>query len=852
MRYGLFRARVDYVRSVLGFMKPFAVKRKKTSSSSPMTMIRHYLLVTMRNLMRHKSFAFINVTGLALGMTCCLFIYLWIRDERSIDNFHAHGDRLFNVYQSITAENRTEGSYSTIIQFDSLGREIPIADIGHVAPEVEAIAFYATGYELPWGHPETLQVGERIHKWNGARANENFLTMFSYPVIAGDAATALKDLSGMAISRKLAEVYFDTPENAIGKSMRYENIFDFVVNAVFEDVTPQSTRQFDFLLNWESQMTRLPWASPVANTSVLLKEGADKHAVETKLNRLLQSRLDPNAPYTVELGLQPYRDKYLTGQFENGRPHGGRIEYIGIYTYAAFFILVIACINFMNLATARSIKRAKEVGVRKVVGSSRSALIAQFFGESFTLSVFALLFSGLLVYVLLPGFNLFTGKNISISFASPQTYLMVAGLVIFTGLVAGSYPALFLSSLKPAGILKGALRFTKSSVWLRKGLAVFQFVISIVLLVATIVITQQTQFLQHTNIGYDRNNLVYISVEGVLATQRGYDVFKERALKLPGVAMVDRASETPHAMSFVVDRAEDGKSETADDSDAIRWEGKTHGTATGFKPMSVGFDFLSIMDLKIVDGRGFSREFATDSADAFMINEEAVKHMGLKDPIGKWVQAWNKKGHIIGILKDYNTHSLREPILPLIVDVKEYENFGVIIVRTEPGKAKLALEGLGHIYKEINPAFAFAYQFLDEEYNKLYQSEQVVTQLSNVFAVVAIIISCLGLLGLVIFSAEQRTKEFGIRKVLGASVQDIVGLLSQDFIKLVIISFCIAAPLSGYFMHVWLQQFAYKIELSWWIFVLSGCVALLIALLTISYEAIQSATTNPVKSLKTE
>lgn len=851
---GLFKAKIDYIRNVIGFLKPFAMRRKKTYTlrTSSMNMIKHYLLMAFRNLVRHKAFGAINIVGLALGMTCCIFIYLWIEDEKSMDNFHVNGDHLFNVYQTITAEGRVEGSYNTPIQYDSLGRIIPIADIGQVAPEVKSISFFATGYELPWGHPETLQVGDRIHKWNGARANENFLTMFSYPVIAGDAATALRGLNSMAISKKLAAVYFGSPENAIGKSIRYENSADFVVNAVFENLPNQSTQQFEFLLNWESQMTRLPWASPVALTTLQLVDGADVRNVEAKLNRLMQSRMDPQAPFKIQLGLQPFRDQYLIAQFVNGKPAGGRIQYVNIFTAVALFILVIACINFMNLATARSIRRAKEVGVRKAVGSSRVGLIGQFFGESMVFSFIALLLSIVLVYCLLPAFNLFTGKSIALPFHSVRTVLGLLSLIVVTGFVSGSYPALFLSSLKPAGILKGALRFSKTSIFFRKGLASFQFAISIALLIGTIVMTRQTQFISNANIGYDRENLIYISIEGVLSGQQGYERFKHELTKIPGVLMVDRATETPHAMTFIVDLAEDGKTETADDSDAINWEGKVNGSHAGFKPMSVGFDFIPTLNLKVAEGRGFSRQFSTDSADAFMVNEEAVKQMGMKDPIGKWVSAWNKKGHIVGVLKNYNTHSLHETIKPLIVDVKEYENFGVVMVRLEAGKTKETLTEIGKVYKDINPSYAFSYQFLDEEYDKLYRSEQVVSKLSSAFAVLAIIISCLGLLGLVMFSAEQRTKEFGIRKVLGASVRNIVGLLSQDFLKLVIISFCVAAPLAGYIMHQWLQNFAYKIELSWWIFALAGVVALLIALLTIAYQAIQSATTNPVKSLKVE
>lgn len=598
-------------------------------------------------------------------------------------------------------------------------------------------------------------------------------------------------------------------------------------------------------------MTRLDWASGNVLTTLQLHEGADAKSVEAKINRFVQTQLDKNEPFKIELGLQPYRDQYLVANFVNGKPSGGRIEYIRIFSGVAIFILVIACINFMNLSTARSVKRAKEVGVRKVIGSTRGSLIGQFFGESIVLSFLALLLSLILLHVLLPAFNIFTGKQIVSPLADRSLWWLLPALIIFTGIVAGSYPALFLSSLKPARILKGVMRFTSSALWFRKGLAVFQFAISIVLLIVTMVISRQTNYIQTSHLGYDRENLIYIRVEGELSKPDKYLAFKNTAEKMPGIAMVDRSSEAPHAMGFVVDD-QDGVAETNDiEDDAIKWEGKEKGTSVGFKPVSVGFDFLKIMNLKVADGRGFSREVTTDTS-AFMINEEAVKQMGIKDPIGKWISAWQKKGHIIGILKDYHTHSLHEPIKPLIVDVKEYEYFGVIMVRTEPGKTKEALASLDQVYKTINPDFPFAYQFLDQEYEKLYRNEQVVTKLSNAFAILAILISCLGLLGLVIFSAEQRTKEFGIRKVLGATVTNIVRLLSQDFLRLVLVSFCIATPLAGYAMYQWLQKFAYKIELSWWIFALSGGIALFIALATICVQAVQSALANPVKSLRSE
>ncbi len=854
---GATRARLDYIRNILGFIKPFVIKRKKTSPNN-YGMFKNYFKIGWRNLLKNKSYSLINIGGLALGMTCCLFIYLWVQDEKAVDNFHVNGKKLYTIYQTVSANGQTTGSYSTpfALLYQSLNydnsaqaKAITIQDVQQIIPETQKMNSYATGYELPWGHSETFQVGEKIQKFDGSRTGKDFFTMFSYPLVAGDANTALHDISSIAISRKMAEFFFGTPQEAIGKSIRYESKLDFVVNAVFENVSPQSSLSFDFLLNWDSQIKQLEWASPVVLTTLQLDESADIAQVETKLNKFLQSRLDKNDPTKITLGLRPYGERYLSSTFVNGIPAEGRMVYVRIFTGVAIFILIIACINFMNLATARSAKRAKEVGVRKVVGSSRFNLIGQFFGESILISFLALIASILFMQILLPSFNTLTGKQIASPIAVPSYWLVLLGLMIVTGFVAGSYPALYLSSLKPVRILKGSLRFTNSAIWFRKGLVCFQFILSIALLIATLVVSKQTHYVQNTNLGYSRDNLLYITIEGELNPK--YELLKERAMKMPGITMVDRSSEAPHAMNFLVDE-NDGFKETNTGDDAISWEGKEKNASVGFKPASVGFDFIKIMDLKVAEGRDFSKSFATDSADAFMINEEAAKQMGMKDPIGKWVSAWNKKGHIIGILKDYHTNTLREPIKPLIIDVKEYEYFGVIIVRLEPGKNKEALASLETVCKEINPNYPFAFQFLDQEYDKLYRNEQVMTKLTNLFALLGITISCLGLLGLVMFAAEQRTKEIGIRKVLGASVANIVNLLSKDFLILVFVSFLIAAPLAGYFMNQWLLGFAYKIELSWWIFIFAGTTVLVIALVTIAVQAIQSAVVNPVKSLKVE
>jgi len=805
-------------------------------------MLANYFKIAWRTIVRHKGYASINLLGLALGMTCCLFILLWVRDEKSIDNFHANGGNLFTVYETSTANGKTDGDYNTPLR-SVQGSYLPdflLDGSKEAIPEITQSAYYATGYELPWGHPETFQVGDKMVKLEDSRAGEDFFSMFSYPLLEGSPATALKNINDVAISRKVAVIFFGSPAAAMGQTIRFENSQNLTITAVFEDLPPHSSLKFDCLLTWEAQKKFATWAGNDFQTFIRLSPEANVKEVTTKLNRFFQTRQDKNAPVRIQLGLQRYGDRYLHGAFVNGQPATGRIEYVRIFSGVAIFILLIACINFMNLATARSVRRAKEVGLRKVVGSTRGYLIGQFFGESLLFSFLAMILSIGMLALFLPAFNHFTEKHISFPLSEVSFWAGLAGILLLTGLVAGSYPALYLSSLKPVSVLKGIFRFTQSAIWLRKGLTVFQFVLSIVLLIATIVIIRQTDYVQNTNLGYNRENLIYIRVEGELSKMDKYELFKQQASTMPGIGMVDRSSEAPHAMNFVAD------------PDAINWEGKGKNERVGFKPASVGFDFVKLMDLQLTEGRDFSRLNLTDSSDGFLVNEEAVKQMGMKNPIGKWVSAWSKKGHIIGILKDYHTQSFREPILPVMIDVKEWQDFGVIMIRTKPGQTKEALASLQKVYKDINPHYAFAWEFVDEQYKKLYSSELLISRLSVLFATLAIAISCLGLLGLVMFSAEQRTKEIGIRKVLGASLGEIITLFSVDFLRLIALAFLIAGPLGWLAMNSWLHDFAYRVSISWWIFALAGSASLLIAMLTVSYQAIRAATANPVSSLRTD
>lgn len=798
-------------------------------------------------MIRHKTHTAINVVGLALGITCCLFIFLWVQDEKGMDNFHQNGKNLYVAYGTTTANGRTTGDYTMPRNYIPIDKNTVryifyLEDARNGVPGIANVADYANGYDLPWGHPETLQVGEKIVKMNGARAGIGFFQMFSYPIIAGNnAATALNNPGNIAISRHTAEVFFGSPANAVGKIIRYENKTNYIVSSVFENVPQRSSLKFDFLLSFELQKQgKLEWSSNNYMTYLQLTDSADPKRVEAALNQNLKPLLKFPRGVAYHVGLQPFGDQYLHNIFVNGKPQDGRIEYVKIFSEVALFILIIACINFMNLATARSVKRAKEVGVRKVVGSGRNTLIAQFFGESLMFALMAMLLSIILLLCLLPAFNSFTGKNFGFPLAQGSFWLSLIGITLFTGIVAGSYPALYLSGLNPVRTIKGTLRFTAGAIWFRKGLTVFQFVLSILLLIATIVITRQTSYVEHKHLGYDKENLVYTRIEGELSKKNKYLLFKQEAQKLPGIAMVDRTTEVPQDMDFVVY------------DDEITWPGKEPNFAVGVKPASVGFDFVKMMKLQIVQGRDFSPQNPTDSTDAFIINETAAKEMYHGKPLGQWVRAWAKRGHIIGVLKDYHTKSLHEPITPVLLDVKEGEYFGVIMARTKPGETEQALQSLAKVYKDINPQYPFSYQFVDQEYAKLYSSEQIVSQLSIVFAVVAIGISCLGLLGLVMFSAEQRVKEFGVRKVLGASLTQLTALFARDFLTLVFIAFLIAAPLGWFAMGSWLRGFAYRIDLSWWIFLLAGLGSMAIALFTLSFEAYKTAVANPVKSLRTE
>ena len=791
-------------------------------------MLKNYFKTAWRNLIRNKAFSIINISGLALGITCSMLIVLWVRDEKSVDGFHKNGKYLFQVYERNFFAGKINADYPT--------QGLLAQELKKVIPEIK----YSSGveYTSPSG-ANNFEANDKVIKMNGYYASEDFFKMFSYPLLEGNASSALSSPSAISISRKMAEYFFGSPEKAIGKMIRFENKDALQVSAVFENVPSNSSQQFDFLRSWSDFVKENQWVNNWGNTDpqtfVQLRDDADPIKVEAKIKDFIYSYQQKDKSFITELGLQSYPEKYLHSSFKNGQVDGGRIEYVNLFSIVAVFILLIACINFMNLATAQSAKRAKEVGLRKVVGAIRGSLIGQFIGEAILITFFAMTIAFLLVSLLLPAFNNLTSKQISIPVSHPLFWMAMMGLLIVTGFVAGSYPALFLSSLNPVKVLKGSLKFSWAATFFRKGLVVFQFSLSIILIVSMMIIYRQMNYIQSKNIGYNRDNLLYIPIEGDLSNK--YNLFKEEALKMSGILDVSKMRNSPTVIGH--------------HTGSISWEGKDPNLRVGFADGVVGYDFVKTMKLQLKEGRDFSKEISSDSI-GFLLNETAVDKIGFKNPVGQTMIWGNHAGKVIGVLKDFHFNSLHQTIEPLIVRLDENWTWGTILIRTQAGKTKEAIAGLEKICKELNPKFPFAYQFSDQEFANLYKSETVVSKLSDYFAFIAIFISCLGLLGLATFTAAQRTKEIGVRKVLGASVPNIIAMLSNNFLKLVVISMLIAFPVSWLAMNKWLQNFAYKINIDWWVFALAGIVTIFIALITVSYQSIKAALSNPVKSLRSE
>ncbi len=789
-------------------------------------MYKSYLKIGWRNLVKNKAFSLINISGLALGLTCSILIALWVQDEYGMDTFHADLNRIYTITSTeYSGHEITYGGYDTP---GLLGEELK-----KVMPEVE-LACNINGW-LEW---RTFGVEDKRVKMPGYYADVDFLSIFSYPLLLGSREAALNSPESVAISRKMAIALFGTPELAIDKSIRFDNEADLKVTAVFEDIGNNASERFEYLINWKFFVERNNWVKDWGNsgpmTFIKLRAQTNAEVLKLKLQHFLKGyNKNYSDHHRDELSLQPFGEKYLYSNVKDGKIAGGRVEYVRLFSLVAIFILLIACVNFMNLSTARSLKRAKEIGVRKVNGAVKSSLVSQFMTEAFLFTSIAVALALAALLALLPQFNLLTGKSIQIPFTDGRFWMWISVLTLITGVVSGSYPALLLSSFKPVLVMKQSLKSSSASIFFRRGLVVLQFALSIVFIVGMIVISNQVAFIQNKNLGYEKNNLIYLPLTGNISTN--FKTFKQEALKLPGILGVSLISQRPVALENA--------------TTMVEWEGKAPNTYPVFVRANVGYDFVETMQATIIAGRDFSEEFA-DSA-SYIINEKALQIIGYKDPIGMPLTFGSRKGTIVGVVKDFHFKSLHVPVEPLVLRLAR-SGWGYALIRTDPGKTSIALASLEELHKKLNPDFIFAHQFADEEYAYLYRSEQVVKKLSWCFAFLAIFISSLVLLGLVIFTAEQRVKEIGIRKVLGASVSQTITLLSKDFMKLVFVSMLVSIPVAYYVMDSWLKGFEYHITIQWWMFVVAAVGAITMALLTISFQAIKAALMNPVNSLKSE
>jgi len=792
-------------------------------------MLRHNLLLFYRNFKRFKNAFLINLVGLATGLACFLLIYLWVKDELSVDKFHINDRQLHQVMKNNTTPQGIE-----------TGEDTPgllARDLREELPEVEQSVSVFPPAEHTFNG--ILSVADAHSKAKSKFADNDFFTIFSYPLLHGNREEILADKHAVAISEDLAMNLFHTTENVVGKTVTWKGERlegEFLVSGIFRRLPANATIPFDIVFSYDLMLEKFPnflkWGNSGPSTYVLLKEDTDVADFNTKIAGFVKSKYEES---TLTLFARPYSDRYLYSEYKNGKLLGGRIVYVRLFSIIAVFVLLIACINFMNLSTAKASKRLKEIGIKKVAGARRKTLVAQYLTESVLLTALSMGLGIVLVFLFLPSFNGITGKQITLQFDTRLT-LVVFGITLFTGLVAGSYPALYLSAFKPFGILKGGNLPLKNSVkelWARNGLVAFQFVISMVLTVSVLVVYRQMEFIQAKNLGFEKANVISFTSEGKLAEDS--ETFLTEVRKIPGIAQA----------SYMDGDLTGLHSGTT----GVEWDGKDPNQTVDFNLLGVGYELIETLGIEVKEGRSFSHDFGSEQTKV-IFNEAAIESMGLTDPVGKNIRLWDEEMQVIGVVKNFHFESLYENIKPFFFRLSD--NNRNILVKIKPGALQETLPKLEQFYRTYNLSIPFEYRFLDENYQQLYAAENRVSILSRYFAGIAILISCLGLFGLVAFAAERRTKEIGIRKVLGASVGSVVRLLSRDFIKPVLLAIFIASPISWWAMNSWLEDFAYRIEIQWWMFALAGLAALAIALLTVSWQAVRAAVANPVDSLRDE
>jgi predicted permease len=796
-------------------------------------MFKNFFKPTLRSLWKNKGYGFLNIFGLAIGIACAGLIFLWVEDEVNWDSANTKKDNLYFVRVNATLDAGTWTHWSTPgIMGPSMQGEIPgIANTCRTTEGDTRLLF---------------SISDKSVYASGKYAEPSLFSMFTLPFLQGNAKSAFSQLYSLVITEKTAKKFFGDDKNVVGKTIRVDNKQDYIITGVLKDIPENSSLQFEWVAPFQIWYQQSPWAYEWENNCVStyaeLKPGANVVNINKQLYNFVQKRAPTSNGHVFLFGMNNW---HLYGEFENGKPTGGgQIEYVRLFTIIAWIILLIACINFMNLATARSEKRAREVGVRKVLGAGKKRLMLQFMGEALFMSVLAAIAAVIIMMVALPLFNTLVQKNLFLQLSNPLHISILLIITIICGLLAGSYPSLYLSSFNPVYVLKSIKLKAGSAAFIRKGLVVLQFAVSIILIIATIIIYQQIQHVKNRSLGFNKDNLIQISMQGDM--QQHFDVIKQ---DLINTGLVQNVSLADHEIIS-----------GGNNTDGITWQGKTVGKIV-ISWRDVNPDFFSTSGMKILEGRNFeptdSVNFDSHSIYAnVIITQSLAKLMGNGSAIGKTLFDENDTllhTTVVGVVNDYVYGDMYGKPDPVMFACAPPRFSTVMYVRTKPqSNPKNAITKIAAVMKKDNPAFPFEYQFVDDGFNQRFLNEQLISKLSSVFASLAIIISCLGLFGLAAYTAERRTKEIGVRKVLGASVAGITALLSKDFIKLVVLSCLVAFPVAWWMMNSWLQSYKYRIEISWWIFLAAGVSAILIALITISFQSIKAAIANPVKSLRSE
>ncbi|SFW53958.1 ABC transporter permease [Cellulophaga fucicola] len=785
-------------------------------------MFKNYFKIAFRSLLKNKGYSFLNIFGLAMGITCASLIFLWVEDEVNYDAVFSNKEQVYYL----PTNQKYNGEWRTFTSTPG-----PLAEA--LKKEVPGI-INATRYR---DEERLFKQGDKSLYKKGSYVDSDFLDIFSLEFIQGDANTALEDTDAIILTQKTASQLFGAGNNAVGRTIELDNKYSYTVTGVVVDFPKNVTVNFDWLASFDAYAKDKDylnaWGNNSVDTYIQLDHKVDAAVVNTTIKKFLQTKMEGNDTYAFMHSMLDWR---LRDNFEGGKQVGGRIMYVNLFSVIAWIILIIACINFMNLSTARSAKRANEVGVRKVLGAGRKRLIFQFITESLVIASIATLVSILLVFLLLPQFNTVIEKELIMGISNPLHWLALFGITIFCGVFAGCYPAFYLSSFLPVTVLKGISSNQKGSVFIRKGLVVTQFAASIILIISTIVVYKQVQHVKNRQLGYNKTNLVTMNVRGDMV--KNFTAIKQEML---ATGMIENTGLNSYNTLSI-----------GNNGSGATWS----GMADANSEMLISFryinpDFLSTAGMDLVDGRNFKQNQELDSTSV-IITESFAKLIDTESAVGKDIYFGEDKITVVGVVKDFlygDMYGKSDPVM--FINAPSEAQYMYVRIKQDVD-VKNALAGMASIMQKHNSAFPFEYEFVDDAFNQKFKSEMLVGRLSQIFALLAIFISCLGLFGLAAYTSEQRSKEIGVRKVLGASVVNIVNLLSKDFIRLVVLSIVIAIPVAWWAMSSWLEDYAYRINMQWWMFALAGIGAVAIALLTVSFQAIKAAITNPVKSLRTE